>query len=572
MAQVQSIKQVIETPARKSLVKKNSKQEVRLITSVDSEKILLQRVGEHDSEAFFQLWLLHQEHLYRCCLRWMGSQMDAEDALSEIMLRARQKLPRYAHSILNLEAWLTKLGRHLCFNLHKKSKTYNKFVQNKQEIEKIAYDASLLDGIFSGELYHFLSQAISNLPPRLSEPARRCFLLQQAPQEVAGVLNLSAALLRKRLQEARIWLKPLLEGYLLRSNGDGESNDEPKIKAQLSVIYWPVHACLPNRVKTFYLPLPDKPARVEQKLKKIQKYLKAHPNGWKKRLQLANLLYSIGHWEDALDCYRQVQTQQPDLLEVALQQGQILELMGRADEAVTIYQNTLFRVSSEPTQHHLRGLIAKSRHDWRKAQKEFDAATIKEPKNAAHWHELGRVCLSRQAYAAACKAFDAALALDANDLVALSESYEALVALDRFDEARQRVIKTYELVPHDFLALQRLISEYLQQGFVWDKKGEQTKKLIRMARGATTPAAEVLLANYHFLRNKPKQGIKVLKKCANRHPLNATAWYYYALYLLRTETDLQEAAYAIQNAHALDQNDQEIYQIMGEILPAAGIT
>ena len=165
-----------------------------------------------------------------------------------------------------------------------------------------------------------------------------------------------------------------------------------------------------------------------------------------------------------------------------------------------------------------------------------------------------------------------ALALDSNDLVALSESYDALVELDRFDEPRERAIKTHDLMPHDFLALERLISECLQQGFVWGDKGEQCKKLIRMARSAMTPAAEVLLANFHFLRNKKKQGIKVLRKCARRHPLNATAWYYYALYLLRTKTSLEEAVYAIQNAHALDPNDQEIYQTMCEILSAAGLT
>ncbi|MGB0388699.1 MAG: sigma-70 family RNA polymerase sigma factor [Ardenticatenaceae bacterium] len=604
---------VAQLSVNNPFVEKNSAQKATLITSDqgtpvasrlsnmplpnqddNSEQILLQRVAQDDSAAFFQLWLLHKEHIYRCCLQWMGSQMDAEDAVSEIMLRARQMMPRYADSILNLRAWLTKLGRNLCSTLHDKGKKYSQFFDNLAEIEKMAYDLDLLEQIHGREMVGFLSQGILNLPPRLREPAKRCFLLEESPQEVAISLSLSPALLRKRLQEARTRLQPLVLGYLWHTDGQsscatprlrgatpGLRGATPrlrgaegcKINAQVAVTYSAVQICFPSGVRTFYVPLPNRPTRVKQKLDKLQKHLKAHPNGWKKRQQLADLLYAVGDWEEALAHYRQVQMQQPDLLEVVLQQGQILHLMERQDEATTLYQNALFRVCSvysEASQHHLRGLMAHSRHDWEAAVKEFKAATSKEADNAAHWHVLGRVHLSRQAPLAALRAFDSALALNPNDLVALSESYDALMALGRFDEARQRVIKTHDLVPHDFLALTRLISERLRQGLLWNKEGEQTKKLIRIARRTTTPEAEALLANYHILRKKPKQGIKVLQKCLTQHPLNATAWYHYALCLFRTGTDLQGAADAIQSAYALDQNDPRIHQAAREILSAAG--
>ena len=39
-------------------------------------------------QVFFELWQEHQPYLYRYCLKWMGSQMHAEDALSQVMLKA----------------------------------------------------------------------------------------------------------------------------------------------------------------------------------------------------------------------------------------------------------------------------------------------------------------------------------------------------------------------------------------------------------------------------------------------------------------------------------------------------
>ncbi|MCZ0904531.1 tetratricopeptide repeat protein, partial [Microcoleus sp. HI-ES] len=91
-----------------------------------------------------------------------------------------------------------------------------------------------------------------------------------------------------------------------------------------------------------YLILDEKPARIDQKLKTLSEYVQQYPSGWKKRLELANLLYAMGRIEQAVEEYRQViDRQQPPSIGVQLQLGKLLQLMGQEAEAVAVYESAL---------------------------------------------------------------------------------------------------------------------------------------------------------------------------------------------------------------------------------------
>ena len=76
-----------------------------------------------------------------------------------------------------------------------------------------------------------------------------------------------------------------------------------------------------------HLVLDKKLTRQEIKLNTLNKYVQQHPTGWKKRLELAKLLYSMGCWEQAIAHYRLVLKQQSQSMEIHLQLGKILHLM-----------------------------------------------------------------------------------------------------------------------------------------------------------------------------------------------------------------------------------------------------
>ena len=75
------------------------------------------------------------------------------------------------------------------------------------------------------------------------------------------------------------------------------------------------------------LVLSEKPRRQEQKLATLKKYVEQYPSGWKKRLQLADLLYEMGDWIEAIEAYRQVVERKPELLPVQLKLAKLLQLI-----------------------------------------------------------------------------------------------------------------------------------------------------------------------------------------------------------------------------------------------------
>lgn len=567
------------------------------------EQILLQRLANDDRAAFWPLWQQHKPYLFRCCQHWMNNKEDADDALSEIMLRAWEKMQSHAARINNPKAWLTQLGRNLCINMRAKRQTYSKYVQNCGEmdvvIEQLVTDDLLPeDLLLSREMSDTLFEAIADLPSRLHETARLRFLEEMPDKDIATRQAISLANVHKRIQQARPLLQKSISLYqageqVVRRDERMPKKDnapavpivgrravaleEAELQPQTVATFGPIQVNWPSGIertgipvcRTFILPLRQQPTRQEQKLKTWEEYVDEHPNGWKTQLKLADLLYDMGRWQEAIATYREVLTKQPRQLSVYVQVGNIYHLLSQKEEAIAVYEEALSYAYQEATQHHLRGLMAHAYQQYEASVTAFEAASVLQPHNPAHWHALGVVHLEQEAHQKALQAFDAPLELNPDDIYALTHSYEPLIALGQQEQAQERLDRVRTLARHDFLALKRLIEIRLQQGLVWDEAGKQTKKLIRSASRTPSAYSCALLAQYHIQRGKTKQGISVLKKFAKQHPDHPSPWYHYALSLFDTG-DAQSAADAILNGLTLCQNDRQINRAAREICSAAG--
>ena len=320
-----------------------------------------------------------------------------------------------------------------------------------------------------------------------------------------------------------------------------------------------------------YQVLDCKPSRQEQKIKTLRKYVRQYPQGWKKRLQLAQLLCSVGDWEQAVEEYSQVIERQPRTIGVRLQLGKVLHLLGRQAEAIEVYQRARVLAQNSATQHHVTGLIEICQGGSLQAAREFETAASLEPDNAAHWLALGQVCWDAENAVAALQAFDAVLKLKPDDVVALVHSYDALMAVDRVEEALKRLERAYELDPQDFRTVGRLADYRSRARRVWGEEGKQTKQLIRAVLQQAPHAAEprASLAGYYLFRGDRAKGAKILQQFVREHPNDPHGWYGYARYLFHSG-DYDAAAEAILKAHKLYSNHYEIYRALCEILPRAG--
>jgi RNA polymerase sigma-70 factor (ECF subfamily) len=183
--------------------------------SLIEERILLRSLSGGDREAFWPLWLEHRLHLYSVCLRQMrGSKADALDAVSRSMLLAFRKLPAYATKIENLQAWLTRLTRNVCADIHREQQRLSIGGTGAAIDEIISEELSAADPspspedvALSNETRIRLQRAIDSLPPLLRSVAQMRFLHEASYEAIASTLSITEPTARKRVQQARTVLR-----------------------------------------------------------------------------------------------------------------------------------------------------------------------------------------------------------------------------------------------------------------------------------------------------------------------------------------------------------------------------
>ena len=323
-----------------------------------------------------------------------------------------------------------------------------------------------------------------------------------------------------------------------------------------------------------HLFLTEKLTRQEEKLNRLSQYVQQYPSGWKKRLELANLLSVMGNWQRAVEEYRQVIERQPQLIDVWLKLGKLLQLMGRESEAIEVYQNALPLSDNEATKQYIKGAMSTTgcayaicQGDSKKAITALETATNLQPDNAAYWLVLGQLQMGRENPIGALRAFDMILSLNPDDIVALIHSYDALMAVGNLQEAQQRLDKLIVLAADDFRVLQRQLHQRCAMRLVSGKEGKETKKMITSALRQYPHGAEAhkSLAYYHIFRGDLQEGLKVLAEFTAQHPNHPHGWYYYGRCLSDTG-EYQKGAEMMAKAYHLYPHESELYRGLCEIL------
>lgn len=187
------------------------------------DKLLLKKISLGDAPTFWKLWVRHKDYLYGCCLEWMkGNPSEAEEALSEAMLKAWYKLPKYAEKITNIKGWLARLTHNLCMDIHRERKRGAKTVESIETIadrEGTSYSLESPDAaILRREMAAYIRQGIESLSPRLRAPFMLRFCQDKSYQAIAKQMGVSEHNIRKRIQQARAIMQEQLNQYLSGSD------------------------------------------------------------------------------------------------------------------------------------------------------------------------------------------------------------------------------------------------------------------------------------------------------------------------------------------------------------------
>jgi RNA polymerase sigma factor (sigma-70 family) len=144
-----------------------------------------------------------------------GHPQNAEDALSEAMVKAWDRLPDCASEIGNLQAWLFQFVDYTCTNLWRKE-------SRREPVEDLPLEDSLADpaadspeeALLSQEKIETLLHLVDDLPPRLHDPFILYVFREMSYRDLAEQLHLSEEAACKRVQEARQVLRQWFQDYL----------------------------------------------------------------------------------------------------------------------------------------------------------------------------------------------------------------------------------------------------------------------------------------------------------------------------------------------------------------------
>ena len=380
-------------------------------SSTDAEQNLLAALAHGDQNAFWPLWEVHSSRLYAICLREMNrNYADAEDALTQAMLKALQKLPVFAAKINHPGAWLNRLTYNVCKDIHRSRRRRRvvafAFGSANEFLHVPAQHEFTREHHSSVALEEDPESMIDYLPARLRDVFAMRFIQELSYKEISIRLALTQVTVRKRIQHARAALRALrdktnLDDPVSRANKLASIPKAAVVKttalASQPAFEIPAHSFLPRTVCVrlssgvigrFQIFLDRKPSRQQQKIRTLRKYVAQHGNGWKKRLALADLLYQTGGWAEAVEGYRHVLQKRPWLTAISVRLGGILILMDCREEAMEVYKLAEAYARQPATRCHLKGLIELCRYNLPRALKFIQRAALLEPENAAHRQAL----------------------------------------------------------------------------------------------------------------------------------------------------------------------------------------
>lgn len=195
------------------------------------EQQLLHRLATGETHAFWELFQPCRDYLFRCCLKWTnGNLTEAEDLLSQAMLKSFEKAQKYAETIENFKSWLTTLTRNFWLDITRRP-CANKVEDievyaEREEVGRVSVGDTPESALEEEEKNRVIRAAIDELPTKMRETYHLHFYEDLSHQEIVERQGISYPNTCKRISEARKILREELRGYFI---------EEEKISTEVSV-------------------------------------------------------------------------------------------------------------------------------------------------------------------------------------------------------------------------------------------------------------------------------------------------------------------------------------------------
>lgn len=361
--------------------------------------------GERRSSAVqAAFWGLCEEcegELRARCRRWLdvGDVDEVEDCLRNAMLYAFDHLP--AELPVKARAWLFIVVRNFCRDWHRNSRRHLSRAFGADSLEQMgdSLEQPAEEGIESElarrESYAALHAHVNRLPERLRE-VMVPYLKDFGYDEIAVQLGIREITVRKRAEEARALLRPLVQfggGMPTREKTtpdasaarslEGRRADGHSVPGYRS----PAHAHVVRSVDGGRLATPvlcftaDPPERLEQRSQTLEKYIAQHARGHVKHIELAELYLLQGRWSRSMTLLRSVLEQCPHLGLLRVRLAAMHMRLGAREAAMGLLRTGVALPATQVVALFLQGALAYCEGDMEAAERHWQACRALNP----HW-------------------------------------------------------------------------------------------------------------------------------------------------------------------------------------------
>ncbi len=182
--------------------------------SLDNDAHLVERCLNGDDSAWEDLVRAHTRRVYAICLRFTGSDGEAQDITQEVFLRVFQTIRTFRSGEGSFVVWLSRLTRNLLIDNYRRSKMQRSSdsIEDKLPVlEARSTEGTSTDGMLAQrEASEVLRSALTRLSPELREAVILRDLEELEYREIAGVLQIPEGTVKSRLNRGRAELARVL--------------------------------------------------------------------------------------------------------------------------------------------------------------------------------------------------------------------------------------------------------------------------------------------------------------------------------------------------------------------------
>jgi RNA polymerase sigma-70 factor (ECF subfamily) len=141
--------------------------------------------------------------LGRLCMVLLGSQADADEAAQETLLRAHRGMASYRGDG-SIKAWLCGIARHVCAHMLETRR------RGREALELAPAEPEARDAFATRQRARAIRQALDHVKPSEREALVLRYVADLSHREIAAVVHLDEAAVRKRISRALAHLRAVM--------------------------------------------------------------------------------------------------------------------------------------------------------------------------------------------------------------------------------------------------------------------------------------------------------------------------------------------------------------------------